>query len=96
MHELVREYFEVILNPTTELEIYQDGTNWIYNWDQGLLTSIDSSVTIVAFIVTKNVRENVRLMTWKLQKRELEIYQAYNMIDQTKECISGMRDEIII
>ena len=33
-------------------------------------------------------------MASKLQKQEMDIYQAYNMIDQTKERISAMRDEI--
>ena len=51
---------------------------------------------IVAFIVTKKVLENVRPMALKIQKRELDIYQAYSMIYQMKEGISAMLEEIII
>ena len=38
--------------------------------------------------------QHITPMASKLQKRDLDIYQAYNMIDQTKERISAVQDEI--
>ena len=71
------------------------------NWDQetrtkaqGLLTILTSSLAIIAFITTKNVLENVRPMVSNLQKRDLDIYQAYSMIDQTRERMITTRQEI--
>ena len=61
---------------------------------QGLLTILTSSRAIIAFITTKNVLENVRHMVSKLQKRDLDIYQAYSMIDQARERIIMTRQEI--
>ena len=58
---------------------------------QGLLTSLTSSGAIIAFITTKNVLENVRS---ELQKRDLDIYQTYSMIDQTRELMITIRQEI--
>ena len=63
---------------------------------QGLLTSLTSSHIIIAFTITKNVLENVRPMASKLQKRDLDIYQAYSMIDQTRERMATMRQKIDI
>ena len=70
------------------------------SWDQetrtkaqGLLTILTSSRAIIAFI-TKNVLENVRPMVSKLQKRDLDIYQAYSMIDQTREQMITTRQGI--
>ena len=81
-----------MLNPSSYPQIY-DGT-WSNNWDQEtrikarvLLLNIDSSETIIAFIVAKNVLENIRPIASKLQKRDLDIYHEYNMIDETKKRI---------
>ena len=71
------------------------------SWDQEtrtkaqwLLTILTSSSAIIAFITTKNVLENVRPIVSKLQKRDLDIYQAYSMIDQTRERMITTRQEI--
>ena len=58
---------------------------------QGLLTGLTSSRAIIAFITTKNVLGNVRPMVSKLQKRDLDIYQAYSMIDQTRKRMITMK-----
>ena len=100
MYEFLCEYLEAVLNPSEYHDIYEE-VALTGSWDQetrtkaqGLLTSLPSSHTIIAFIITKNVLENVRPMTSKLQKRDLDIYQAYSMIDQTRERMITMRQDI--
>jgi hypothetical protein len=96
MYESLCECLEAILHPPNYPQIYED--SWTGSWDQetrtkaqGLLKSLESSQTIVSFIIAKNILENVRPMASKLQKRDLDIYQAYSMIDQTTDRINCMR-----
>ena len=86
MFEFLCECFEAILNPAEYPDIYQD--TWNSNWDQetrtkvqGLLTSLTTSQYILAFVIAKNALEHVRPMAAKLQKRDIDKYQAYNLTD---------------
>ena len=78
-----------MLNPSSYPQI-NDGI-WSNNWDQetsikarGILLNLESSETIIAFNVAKNLLENIRPIASKLQKRDLDIYHAYNMIDKKR------------
>ena len=101
MYEFLCESLEaVLLNPFGYHDIYGE-VAWTGSWDQdtrtkaqGLLTSLTSSHNIIAFIITKNVLENVRPVASKLQKRDSDIYQSYSMIDQTRERMITTRQEI--
>ena len=98
MYEFLSERLETVLNPSEYHEIYEE-VALTSSWDQetneqGLLTSLTSSRAIIAFITTKNVLENARPMVSKLQNRDLDIYQAYSMIDHTRERMITMRQEI--
>ena len=91
MYKFVCECLEAVLNPSGYHDIYEE-VALTGSWDQetrtkaqGLLTSLTSSHAIIAFITIKNVLENVRPLASKLQKRNLDIYQVYSMIDQTSE-----------
>ena len=93
-------YTSAVLNPSEYHDIYEE-VALTGSWDQetrtkaqGLLTILTSSCAIISFITTKNVLENVRHMVSKLQKRDLDIYQAYIMIDQTRERMITTRQEI--
>ena len=97
MFEFLCECLEAVLNPSEYHDIYEE-VAWIGRWDeetmtkaQGLITSLTSSLTIIAFIMTKNVLENVRPKASKLQRRDSYIHQAYSMIDQTRERMVAMR-----
>ena len=72
MYEFLCECLEAELNPSEYHDIY-DEVAWIGSWDQetrtkaqGLLTSLTLSHTIIAFIITKTVLENVSPMVSKL------------------------------
>ena len=93
-------YTSAELHPSEYHDIYEE-VALTGSWDQetrtkaqGLLTILTSSRAIIAFITTKNVLKNVRPMVSKLQKRDLDIYQAYSMIDQTRERMITTRQEI--
>ena len=68
----------------------------ILDWDrdtkilaQGLLSRMESSEFIVAFVVAKNSLQPIKPLASKLQKRDLDIYYAYTLIDG---CISQLTD----
>ncbi|XP_021375337.1 52 kDa repressor of the inhibitor of the protein kinase-like [Mizuhopecten yessoensis] len=99
MYGYLCECLEAILDPSGYPDIYMD--TWTGSRDQetrtkaqALLASMCSSQTIIAFLVTKNALENVRPIASKLQKRDLDIHQAYGMIDQTKARIVTLRKDI--
>lgn len=72
------ECLEAILDPLSNSNIY---TSWPGEWDpesrtkaQGLLASLVSFQTIIAFIIVKKYLKNVRAMASKLQKLDLDIF----------------------
>ena len=76
MYEFLCECLDAVQNPSDYHDIYEE-VAWTGSWDeetttkaQGLLTSLTLSHTIIPFIITKNVLENVRPMASKFQKRE--------------------------
>ena len=98
MYTLICKCLEAILAPHDYPEMY---TSWQGVWDaesrtqtQGLLSSLVSFQTITALLIAKNCLESVRPIATKLQKRELDIFQAYQMIYDTKESISVLRKDI--
>ena len=48
----------------------------------------------MAFVVVKNCLQLLRGMTTKLQKTDIDIVSAYNMIDDTKKKITDLRANI--
>lgn len=98
MYTLICKCLEAILAPHDYPEMY---TSWQGVWDaesrtqaQGLLSSLVSFQTITALLIAKNCLESVRTIATKLQKRDLDIFRAYQMIDDTKENISVLRKYI--
>ncbi|CAG2252153.1 unnamed protein product [Mytilus edulis] len=72
-----------------------------WEWDretrtkaQGLLHTMESSMFIVAFGTVKNCLEVIKPAAVKLQKREQDIYSAYQYIDNAKTTISQYRKDI--
>ena len=72
-----------------------------WNWDnetksraQGLLCNIRNFETLVAVVTMKNILEPLRGITTKLQKRDLDILEAYNDIDQIIKDVKALRTNI--
>jgi hypothetical protein len=49
---------------------------------------------IVAFITVKNCLEIIKPLSINLQKRDQDIYDAYQNNDKVKESVSKLRDRI--
>ena len=72
-----------------------------WNWDTetktkagGLLAYMMNFQNIVSFIVLKNCLHHLSGLASKLQKRDLDILDAYNKIDDVVADIQGIRDDV--
>ena len=50
--------------------------------------------TVVVFISTKNILDEVKALASKLQKRDQDIFEAYMMVDEVIENIKFVRKNI--
>ena len=74
-----------------------------WNWDkdtitkaQGLKASLLSFQTVVVFITTKNILDEVKALASKLQKQDQDIFEAYTMVDKVIGNIKSARKNIDI
>ena len=74
---------------------------WSWNRDkdtitkaQGLKASLLSFQTVVVFIATKNILDEVKALASKLQKRDQDIFEAYMMVDEVIGNIKSVRKNI--
>ncbi|KAL5463414.1 hypothetical protein EMCRGX_G032308 [Ephydatia muelleri] len=90
---------EAIVDPSAHSELdLNDGT---WEWDsetkikaQGLLQVLKSSQNILTFFIAKNVLEKVKPIAVKLQKRDIDVMEAYNMIDYSVSDIKDLRNNV--
>ena len=61
---------------------------------QGLKASLLSFQTVVVFIATKNILDEVKALASKLQKRDQDIFEAYMMVDEVIGNIKSVRKNI--
>ena len=50
--------------------------------------------TVVVFIATKNILDEVKTLASKLQKRDQDIFEAYMMVDEVIGNIKSVRKNI--
>ena len=98
LYEVVCSCLEAIVTPSQFEDIYEGGT---WSWDresrikaQGLSHTLRSFEFIVAFLTAKNTLETVKGLATKLQKSDLDIYEAYSSIDNTIGRIQRFRDNV--
>lgn len=89
---------EAIVNPTVYAE---KGLEADWHWDsetkvraQGFLHILKSGQHIIPFLVTKNALELLKPIAVKLQKKDQDVVQAYNMIDTTIQNVKELRRNI--
>ena len=89
---------EAIVYPEVYIE---NNVSADWDWDantkvkaQGLLHSLKSGQQIFSFLVAKNSLELVKPLATKLQKKDQDILQAYNMIDTTVDNVKELRKNI--
>ena len=73
----------------------------VWDWDretqtraQGIVTSLQKFINIVAFIILKSALDYIKGLAAKLQKRHMEVYEAYLMVDRVISKISRVRNNI--
>ena len=72
-----------------------------WNWDSdtkatahGMKSSLQSFGVIVGFTVLKNSLDYLKGLSAKLQRRDIDVFEAYTMIDNIKSEIQCLRDDI--
>jgi hypothetical protein len=93
---------DAILNPKDERfqDLYVAPWDKVF-WDrdtriktQGLLSTLTSFQFIVAFLSAKDMLEVVKGIASKLQKSDLDAYEAYSMIDSCHERFQRYRENV--
>ena len=92
-------FLDAIITPSNYPDLLQDGESW--NWDretktkaQGLKSSLSSFQTIAVFITTKNILDEVRSLASKLQKRDKDVVDAYQLVQSCVQAITNRRHKI--
>ena len=87
MYELLVTFLDAVISPHEYPNLKSSTGSW--NWDkdtitkaQGLKASFLSFQTVVVFITTKNILDEVKALASKLQKRDQDIFEAYMMVDE--------------
>ena len=99
MYAVIVECLQYILNPSLD-ESTQDEWSWDAQTKvtaQGLLASLMSFQFLITFICVRAILETVRPLSTKLQKRDLDVYEARNLVtdrvDRVKEMRVGVDEE---
>ena len=87
IYELLVTFLDAVISPHEYPNLKSSTGSW--NWDkdtitkaQGLKASLLSFQTVVVFIATKNILDEVKALASKLQKRDQDIFEAYMMVDE--------------
>ena len=88
---------DVIVHP--HIYEFQSIDDW--SWDKdtrekanGLVSSIRRFENIVSFVVQKNSLHPLKGIAAKLQKRDLDIFDAFQKIEETIACLRGYRTNV--
>ena len=99
LYECFVTLLDAILAPDDHPALLDDDEDWKKDKEtkvrsQGLKSLLCSFHTIATFIVTKNVLDEVKALSSKLQKRDQDIRDAHKMIDDVSESIKVARGNI--
>ena len=99
MYELLVTFLDAVISPHEYPNLKSSIGSW--NWDkdtitkaQGLKASLLSFQTVVVFVATKNILDEVKALASKLQKRDQDIFEAYMMVDEVIGNIKSVRKNI--
>ena len=101
LYEFVCICLDAIVTPGEEAinDLYDEGETW--SWDretrikgQGLLYTLRSFGFIVAFLVAKDTLQCMKVIASKLQKSDLDVYEAYTMIDDVSSRLRRFRENV--
>ena len=99
LYEPLITFLDAILSPNEYPQLALSDGSW--NWDnetkvraQGLKATLSSFQTISTFIITKNILDEAKSLSAKLQKRDQDIYRALKMVTNVVENLSKIRSNI--
>ena len=101
MYELLVTFLDAVIFPHENPHLKSYTGSW--NWDKDTITkaqelkaSLLSFQTVVVFITTKNILDELKALASKLQKQDQDIFQAYTMVDEVIGNIKSARKNIDI
>jgi len=101
MYELLVTFLDAVVSPHRYPNLKSSTGSW--NWDkdtitkaQGLKASVLSFQTVVVFITTKDILDEVKALASKLQKWDQDIFEAYMMVGEVIGNIKSARNNIDI
>ena len=99
LYEPLITFLDAILSPNEYPQLALSDGSW--NWDnetkvraQDLKATLSSFQTISTFIITKNILDEAKSLSAKLQKRDQDIYRALKMVTNVVENLSKIRSNI--
>ena len=99
LYELLVIFLNAVISPHEYPNLKLSTESW--NWDedtitkaQGLKASLLSFQTVMVFIATENILDEVKTLASKLQKRDQDIFEAYMMVDEVIGNIKSVRKNI--
>ena len=99
MYELLVTFLDAFISPHEYPDLKSSTESW--NWDRDTITKAQrlkapllSFQTIVVFIATKNILDEVKTLASKQQKRDQDIFEAYMMVYEVIGNIKSVRKNI--
>ena len=99
LYEPLVIFFDAILSPHEYPQLRCNDGSW--NWDtetrvkaQGLKSALSSFQTLAVFIITKNILDEAKSLSAKLQKRDQDVYEAFRMVSSVIENVTSIRTNI--
>ena len=93
LYEPLITFLDAIISPREYPQLETSDGSW--NWDtetrtraQGLKASLSSFQMISVFLITKNVLDEAKSLSAKLQKRNQDVYQALQMVNSVKRVVA--------
>ena len=101
-HELylsITVTLDAMLRPHEYADLLDDEVHWSWDPDtrtkaQGLYSALLSFESIMSFLVAKSCLEPIRPITVKLQRSNIDSYEAYAMIDAIIDRLKSYRNDI--
>ena len=97
MYELLVTFLDAVISPHEYPNLKSSteaGIGTTITKAQGLKASLLSFQTVVVFIATKNILDEVKALASKLRKRDQDIFEANMMVDEVIGNIKSVRKNI--
>lgn len=99
MYEPFVTFLDAIMSPHEYPQLRSSDGSW--NWDndtrvkaQGLKAALTSFQNLAVFLITKNVLDEAKALSAKLQKRDQDVYEAFKMVTGVIERLQTIRSNI--